>query len=81
MKKMLLIIMLISCNGCAWLIPGAIKREASLVVVDVETAIKEIEELENGKPKEKALKTLNRIQPHIINLDNYMQGRKSDGSK
>jgi len=92
MKNKILIIILLTLSvvtfsGCHWFIPGAIKRETSLIKVDVTTCLMEIEQIEKDKSKtltnrrkeviEKAKRTLNRIKPHLENLDNYTQGKKA----
>jgi len=68
-------------------IPNSIKRESSLVKLDVNTCIKEVKAIqENSSIDEikklkdsnyKMTKTLKRLQPHVENLDNYIHGRKS----
>lgn len=68
---------LFSSTGCSWFVPSALKREASLVKVDVQTSLAEVEALAGDAAKEKALRTLRRIEPHVVNIDNYMQGRKA----
>jgi len=72
-------------SGCHWFVPGAIKRETSLMNVDVNTCLEEISNIENDQTKpeierlkavnEKAKRTLNRLKPHVENLDNYTHGR------
>jgi len=88
MKKTIIIsILIVTCSGCRMFIPNSIKRESSLVKLDVNTCIKEVEAInENESTAEtqrlkdsnyKMMKTLKRIQPHVENLDNYTHGRKS----
>jgi hypothetical protein len=88
MKKTILIsILIIACSGCRCFIPNSIKRESSLIKLDVNTCIKEVgiiqeddsinEEQKLKKSNYKMMKTLKRLQPHVENLDNYTHGRKS----
>ncbi len=79
MHKLIIISVLCLCStGCSWFVPGAIKREISIVRIDVDTAIKETNALEGDAAKKKALETLNRIQPHLVNINNYAQGKAAD---
>ena len=81
MKKIVaatLILVMLGTSGCSWFVPGPVKREASVVRIDVDTAIEEVQAMPDGQPKDKALRTLKRIQPHLVNLDNYMQGKQAD---
>lgn len=68
---------LLFCSGCYYFVPKEIKREVSLMRVIVETEIAEIEELEGDAAKAKALRTLRRLKPHVVNVDQYMQGKKA----
>lgn len=80
MKKCVLFVTLLACTGCQWLVPGTIKREAAFVTLNVDVALAEIRAMPPGPEREKAIRTLQRIQPHIVNIDNYMQGRKSSST-
>ena len=74
----ILVLSLLVTAGCSWLVPGPIKREASIVCIDVDVAIEEIQAMADGPQKDKALRTLKRLQPHLTNIDNYMQGKQAD---
>jgi len=89
MKKLitgLMVVCLLSTTGCYWFVPGQIKREVSLMNLNIKTAVKEIDEIkksdksEEQKLKEineKAMRTLNRAAPHTQNVYNYVTGRPS----
>jgi len=73
-------------SGCYWFIPGQIKREASLMNLNVKTAVKEIEAIKNSDKteeeklkdiNEKAIRALNRVKPHVENWNNYVYGNPS----
>ena len=109
----ILLAAMITCHGCALFVPGTIKRETSLVRIDVETCqleandlamraktmrelaensmsngdnlaalndYREAEELSRQAAK-KVLRSYGRVLPHVINLDNYMQRRTSEGKE
>lgn len=92
MKRIYLLVLVLTTlflsSGCNWLVPNAIKRETSLMKVDVNTCLKEIKEIEEDKNKTeteklkesnyKMKKTLSRIKPHIENFNNYVHGNQSE---
>lgn len=69
---------LVLCSGCAWLTPSPIKQEAAMVRIDCGTAINEVKALPEGPAKDKALSALNRIYPHLQNIENYFYGKKAE---
>jgi len=84
--KVFMIICLLLTTGCHWFISGQIKRETSLMNLNIKTALKEIDMIEKSdKPeaqktkeiKEKAMRTLRRAAPHTENIYNYTHGRPS----
>jgi hypothetical protein len=72
-------------SGCHYFVPGAIKRQTSLINLDVSTCLKEIEQIQSDPEKterekleevnKKALRTLKRLKPQVENVDNYTHGR------
>lgn len=93
MKKKIMVVILASfllTSGCNWFIPSEIKRETSLMKLNIEVALEEIEEIKKSSNKtekqkkeeiiEKAVRTLERGLPHAVNLDNYVHGRKSEST-
>jgi hypothetical protein len=90
MISVLLILFLCCSAGCNWFIPGAIKRQTSLINIDVKTCLKEIKNIKanqslnddekDDKIKNKALRTLIRIKPQVENIDNYTHGRPASPS-
>jgi len=90
MKKTMVVVFIVLCicfsSGCNYLIPGQIKREASLMNLNIKTALKEIDEIdksdksEDQKLKEraeKAVRALKRASPHTENINNYVNGRSA----
>jgi hypothetical protein len=89
MKRFLcasLLLCVVFSSGCSYFVPGAIKRETSLMNLNIKTALKEIEAIENSeKPeaqkdkevKEKAVRALKRAAPHTDNLYKYTHGLPS----
>jgi len=88
MKKTIAVIFMFFCicfsSGCNYLIPGQIKREASLMNLNIKTALKEIEEIDKSdksedqklkERSEKAVRALKRAGPHTENINNYVNGR------
>ena len=87
MKKIVMVLMLFCIyfsSGCNYLIPGQIKREASLMNLNIKTALKEIEEIDKSdksedqklkEKEEKAIRALKRAGPHAENFNNYVNGR------
>jgi len=88
MKKIVVVTFMALCicfsSGCNYLIPGQIKREASMMNLNIKTALKEIEEIDKSdKPEdqklkeraEKAVRALKRAGPHTENINNYVNGR------
>ena len=80
----LMVFCILCSSGCNYLIPGQIKRETSLMNLNIKTALKEIEEIDKSdKPEdqklrersEKAVRALKRAGPHTENLNNYVHGR------
>lgn len=65
----------LGCSGCAWLVPGEVKREVSLTLVDVDTALAETQGLDDKAARDKAIKTLQRIRPHLQNMSDYVYGK------
>ena len=86
MKKIALVFLMFFVflsSGCHYLVPSQIKREASLMNLNIKTALKEIDEIdkseksENQKLKErseKAIRALKRAAPHTENIYNYVSG-------
>ena len=78
-------------SGCHWFVPGPVKRQASLVNLDVKTCLKEIDAINNDPEKsktkklkeshEKAMRTLKRLKPQVQNLDDYTHGRQANRSE
>jgi len=77
LRAVVFLLCVMSCSGCAWFTPSAIKQEAAMVRIDCGTAINEVKALPDGPAKDKALSTLNRIYPHLQNIENYLYGNKS----
>lgn len=74
---LVLVCLLIMSAGCSWFVPGAIKREVSLVEVDLKVAVDEVEKLEGDEAKQKAMRTFKRVIPHVENVNRYIQGKKA----
>lgn len=76
MKRALLcLVLLIALPGCSWFVPGKVKQEAVMMRVNIETAIEETNALPNDATKEKAMRALYRMYPHVVNWDDYVHGR------
>ena len=77
MKRIVLagLVLSLSMTGCSWLIPGKVKSEAVMMRVNIETAIEETKALPDDPTKQKALRALYRMYPHIVNWDDYSHGR------
>jgi hypothetical protein len=75
MKRIVLVLSLVFLSGCSWFVPGKVKSEAVMMRVNIETAIEETEALPEDASKQKALRALRRMYPHVINWDDYVHGR------
>lgn len=81
MKRMFVLVLLLGIlPGCSWLVPGKVKNEAVMMRVNIETAIEETKALPEDATKEKALRALYRMYPHVVNWDDYVHGRKATRS-
>lgn len=78
--RYLLIPLMVLCTGCHWFVPTAIKREASFMALNIGVAVSDIKAMPEGPEKEKALRTLQRLQPHAVNMDRYMRGLKAESA-
>jgi hypothetical protein len=78
MKRVACAVLMLACSGCAWFVPPSVKKEAAMTRIDVQTAIDEVKALPDSDAKAKSLNSLNRVYPHMVNIENYMYGRQAD---
>ena len=74
----ILLILLTMSAGCSWFVPSAVKREAAMMRTNVEVGIQEVQAQPDSPAKATALRALQRMEPHVINWDNYVRGQKAD---
>jgi hypothetical protein len=51
MKRIIILLLAVSISGCAWFVPTSIKRESTIVRVDIDTAGKEVIKLQEDAKK------------------------------
>lgn len=73
-----LLILLTVSSGCAWFIPSTVKREAAMMRTNVAVGIQEVQAQPDSPTKATALRALQRMEPHVVNWDNYVRGQKAD---
>jgi len=81
MRKMLVPVVclgLLCLSGCSWFIPSDVKREAAMMRTNVEVAIDEVKAQPDSPTKATALRALQRMEPHVVNWDQYCRGQKAD---